>query len=299
MSRLPCRSGRVTRGTRNSKKTGTASPETEVTNMTEIKQITEAFPGAIGVTHLKVYDSPGPNGVAGGSPHMHFACSEAYLVIKGRGSVQTLSSAGFREIPLRAGSLVWFTPGLIHRLINEDARLEIFAVMENAGLPEHGDSVFTFPSKHLRDEDSYWQVASLESGGSFLADPREAARKRRDLAVEGFHILRVELEKGGSLQVFYGQAVRLMRSKEPTWRGIWEAGAVQTVQRTGTFLDQLNVGASDYLDEGAVFEVPVDPDREERRLGMCGTLRPYFPEGVLRVMPNERQNANAKTQDQR
>ena len=76
---------------------------------------------------------------------MHFACSEAYLVIKGQGFVQTLSSAGFREIPLRAGSLVWFTPGLIHRLINLDAQLEIFAVMENAGLPEHGDSVLTFP----------------------------------------------------------------------------------------------------------------------------------------------------------
>ena len=126
--------------------------------MSDIKQGAEAFPGAIGVTHLKVYDSPGPDGMAGGSPHMHFACSEAYLVIKGRGSVQTLSSAGFREIPLRAGSLVWFTPGLIHRIINEDACLEIFAVMENAGLPEHGDSVLTFPAKHLRDEDSYLQA---------------------------------------------------------------------------------------------------------------------------------------------
>ena len=96
--------------------------------MTEAKHIhslgieeTEAFPGGIGVTHLRVYDSLAPDGLAGGSPHMHFACSEAYLVIKGRGSVQTLSSAGFREITLRAGSMVWFTPGLIHRLVNTDA----------------------------------------------------------------------------------------------------------------------------------------------------------------------------------
>jgi hypothetical protein len=29
-----------------------------------------------------------------------------------------------------------------------------------------------------------------------------------------------------------------------------------------------------------VFEVPVDPERETRKLGFCGTLRPYFPEGV-------------------
>jgi hypothetical protein len=34
----------------------------------------EALPGAIGVTHLKVYDSLASDGLAGGSPHMHFAC---------------------------------------------------------------------------------------------------------------------------------------------------------------------------------------------------------------------------------
>ena len=87
---------------------------------------------------------------------------------------------------LRAGSLVWFTPGLIHRLINQDCQLEIFAVMENAGLPEHGDSVLTFPSEHLADEDRYLHFASLERAGSAFSDTREAAERRRDLAVEGF-----------------------------------------------------------------------------------------------------------------
>jgi mannose-6-phosphate isomerase-like protein (cupin superfamily) len=247
--------------------------------MTETKRQVEAFPGGIGVTHLRVYDSLAPDGLAGGSPHMHFACSEAYLVIQGRGSVQTLSSTGFREITLRAGSMVWFTPGLIHRLVNAD-QLEIFALMENAGLPEHGDSVFTFPFKYLQDQESYWQSASLDSAGSVPADQREAARKRRDLAVRGFQMLRAQLEKG-SLENFYRQAARLMRSKEPLWRGIWEDGPMNTIERTRTFLDQLNLGTSDYLDEGRVFEVPVDPECELRKLGMCGTLRPYLPEGAL------------------
>src|ERR1700722_10471203 len=134
-------------------------------NRSETKQKVEAFPGGIGVPHLGVYDSPAPDGLAGGSPHMHFACSEAYLVIKGQGFVKTLSSAGFREIPLCAGSMVWFTTGLIHCLVNTDAQLEIFAVMENAGLPEHEDSVLTFPPKFLRDEDSYLAVASLDRDG--------------------------------------------------------------------------------------------------------------------------------------
>ena len=256
--------------------------------MTEIMRRAEAFPGAIGVTHLRVYDSLAPDGLAGGSPHMHFACSEAYLVIKGQGSVQTLSNAGFREITLRAGSMVWFTPGLIHRLVNADAQLEIFAVMENAGLPEHGDSVLTFPLTHLQDQDSYWQSASLDSSGLAPADQQAAARQRRDLAVRGFQILRAELEKG-SLENFYHQAARLMRAKEPLWRGIWEAGPMNTIQRTRSFLDQLNLGSGEYLNEGRVFEVPVDPEHELRKLGMCGTLRPYLPEGALIAGPTERQ----------
>ena len=136
--------------------------------MIEETRSTEAFPGGISVSHLRVYDTPAADGLVGGSPHMHFACSEAYLVVNGLGSVQTLSSEGFREVPLRAGSLVWFTPGLIHRLINEDGHL-----------------------------------------------------------------------------------------------------------------DKLNVGASDYLNHGRVFEIPVDPEHQDRKLGMCGTLRPYLPEGEL------------------
>jgi mannose-6-phosphate isomerase-like protein (cupin superfamily) len=256
--------------------------------MTETKKQMEAFPGGIGVTHLRVYDSLAPDGLAGGSPHLHFACSEAYLVIKGLGSVQTLSSAGFREISLRPGSMVWFTPGLIHRLVNTD-QLEIFAVMENAGLPENGDSLFTFPFKYLQDEDSYWQSASLESAGLAPADQQEAARKRRDLAVGGFQMLRAELEKG-ALENFYHQAARLMRPKEPVWRGIWESGPMNTIQRTRTFLDQLNLGTSDYLSEGRAFEVPVDPEYELRKLGMCGTLRPYLPEGALIARPAERKH---------
>lgn len=253
-------------------------------DMGEVMREMQVFPGAIGVTHLRVYDSQAPDGLAGGSPHMHFACSEAYLVIKGEGFVQTLSSAGFREIALRAGSMIWFTPGLIHRLVNADAQLEIFAVMENAGLPEDGDSVLTFPSKYLQNEDSYRQSASLDSAGLAPGDQQDAARKRRDLAVRGFQMLRTDLEKG-SLEIFYQQAARLVRSKEPGWRKIWEAGPMKTIQRTRTFLDKLNLGTSDYLNDGRVFEIPIDPEHESRKLGMCGTLRQYLPEGALIIWP--------------
>src|SRR2546429_3222296 len=96
-----------------------------------IEQITPPLPGAVGVTHLKVYDTRAPDGLVGGSPHLHFACTEAYLVLAGHGAVQTLGAGGFKELPLDAGGLVWFTPGLIHRLINLDSQLEILVVMQN------------------------------------------------------------------------------------------------------------------------------------------------------------------------
>jgi mannose-6-phosphate isomerase-like protein (cupin superfamily) len=240
----------------------------------------EPFPGGTSITHLKVYDTLAPDGLAGGSPHMHFACTETYLVVNGRGAVQTLSSEGFREVPLRPGSVVWFTPGLIHRLINEDGDLELFVVMENAGLPEHGDSILTFPPPYLEDESSYLRVASLSSAGAVFAESGEAARRRRDLAVEGFLLLRDGFDRGG-LQAFYDRAVRLIQAKEPAWRRIWEAGPVKAARRTEAFLDHLRASASEYLEWGRVFEIAADPERERRKFGFCGTLRTYLAEGEL------------------
>jgi mannose-6-phosphate isomerase-like protein (cupin superfamily) len=249
--------------------------------MSGMEQTVEHLPGGIGITHLKVYESRAPDGLAGGGPHMHFACSEAYLVIKGAGSVQTLSSGGFREIPLTAGSVVWFTPGVIHRLINGDGQLEIFAIMENAGLPEHGDSVLTFPDLYFADETIYKRAASLNWDGSSGRSQVDAARARRDLAVEGYRELRKEFERGGSLQCFYDQAVHLIRSKERHWRQLWESGAARTNHRTKGFLDNLRSDAGDYLNQGRVFQFPLEALAEDRKLGMCGTLRPYLPEGAL------------------
>ena len=103
---------------------------------------TPPLPGAVGVSHLRVYDTDAPDGLAGGTPHLHTVCAEAYAVIAGIGAVQTITSTGFTETPLEAGALVWFTPGTIHRLINGGG-LEILVVMQNAGLPEAGDMVIT------------------------------------------------------------------------------------------------------------------------------------------------------------
>ncbi len=120
--------------------------------MTPGEQFGVALPGGTSVSHVRVYDTIGPDGLAGGSPHLHTVCTEAYLVISGEGAVQTLSGEGYAETPLVAGTIAWFSPGTIHRLINLDGRLELYVLMSNAGLPEAGDMILAFEPDLLADD---------------------------------------------------------------------------------------------------------------------------------------------------
>ncbi|WP_420823807.1 cupin domain-containing protein, partial [Streptomyces torulosus] len=114
----------------------------------------EGLPGGVAVSHLSVYDWPETDGVCGGTPHMHLTCSEGYVVTGGRGAVQTLTASGFEVTPLTPGTIAWFTPGTIHRLVNED-ELRITVLMQNSGLPEAGDAVLTLPPRYLADPETY------------------------------------------------------------------------------------------------------------------------------------------------
>jgi len=106
------------------------------------------LPGGIGVSHLRAYDWAAEDGVRGGSPHVHLACTEAYVVTGGRGAVQTLSAGGYAETPLEAGVIAWFAPGTVHRMVQDDG-LRVTVLMQNSGLPEAGDAVFTFPPQPI------------------------------------------------------------------------------------------------------------------------------------------------------
>src|SRR6516164_7329834 len=124
-----------------------------------------AFPGATGVTVLDVYDWVAPDGLPGGSAHVHLASTEGYVVLSGAGRLQTLGERGYAQTPLRPGDCLWFTPGTIHRLIN-DGGLRLLVVMQNAGLPEHGDAVLTFPPEVLADPAAYARAAALPGADS-------------------------------------------------------------------------------------------------------------------------------------
>lgn len=257
-----------------------------------------AFPGATGLTVLDVYDWVAPDGLRGGSAHVHLASTEGYLVLSGDGQLQTLSERGYAATPLRPGDCVWFTPGTIHRLIN-DGGLKLAIVMQNAGLPEHGDAILTFPPGILADPDAYARAASLDAalpsdirGG---IDPEAAspgpdpgsgpaesvadrARRRAALAVEGYLALRDEVADRGpaALEDFYAAALRLTAGQVPDWRERWRAGARATADLTGEHLDEIAAEVPGHLTHSSLWRIE-PPPADNRLYGMCGRLTTYPP----------------------
>lgn len=232
---------------------------------------TAPLPGGIGMSRLRVYDTLAPDGLVGGSSHVHMACTEGYFVMAGQGAVQTLCARGYAETPLEPGTVVWFTPGVIHRLVNHDEKLEILTIMQNGGLPEAGDAVITFPEEVLADPERYARAHALGD-----VAPGEAARERRDLAVRGFQDLRDRVEREGpqALEAFYAAAHRIVRDKLANWRLMWDANAQEAARATGEQIDALERGDLSYLEDADVY-TRTEPT-ERGRFGMCGTLDTYL-----------------------
>jgi mannose-6-phosphate isomerase-like protein (cupin superfamily) len=231
------------------------------------------LPGAVGVSRLCVYDTVAPDGAIGGTPHIHLCCSEAYVVVSGTGLVQTLGGDGYRETPLVPGTVAWFSPGTVHRLVNQGG-LELVVLMQNSALPEAGDAVLTFPVEVLADPVRYAKAATLPDGGAPDSDVT-AAYRRRDLAVTGFRALRAAVERDGvdALRPFHEQAVRLVAPHVREWRERWATGALRAAEETGRQLDAIAAGDPAYLRHGGVRVLPSPSERGRR--GMCGLLDTY------------------------
>lgn len=247
-----------------------------------------AFPGATGVTVLDVYDWPAPDGLPGGSAHVHLASTEGYVVLSGAGRLQTLGERGYAETHLRPGDCLWFTPGTIHRLVN-DGGLRLLVVMQNAGLPEHGDAVLTFPPHVLADPAAYTSAASLTSGTGLTSGPvlasgideqpggalAAAARRRASLAVEGYLALRDQVAESGpaALGDFYAAALRLTGDLAADWRDRWRAGALATAELTGEHLAEIGAQVTGHLGSAGLWRI--EPSGAARAYGMCGRLTTY------------------------
>ncbi|WP_194909630.1 cupin domain-containing protein [Catenulispora rubra] len=230
--------------------------------------MTSTFPGGTAVSRLHVYDWDAADGLCGGSPHVHLACTEAYVVVGGRGELHTLTAAGPARTELRPGTVVWFGPGTIHRAINLDGALQVVVVMQNSGLPEAGDAVLAFPPDILADPEAYQRAAQVHTEAD--------AHRRRDLAIEGYSALGADLAAGrtASLEHFYRQAVALRTDRLDRWETVWRSGPLAAAQQTAEQLRTLRAGRTDHLLQAALrCEQP--PEAASRALGMCGRLDTY------------------------
>lgn len=227
------------------------------------------FPGGTAVSRLRVYDWESADGLCGGSPHLHTVSSEAYVVTAGTGAVHTISMAGIQQHGLAAGSLVWFSPGTVHRLVNTDG-LTLNVIMSNAGLPEAGDAVLTFPRRILQDPDLYAAHAALPRDAK-ESEVAAAARRRRDLALEGYAELHTSVLRDGTpaLAEFHRAAARLVRPRVRHWNELWSANVQSQVKATEQALRELADGSAASLAGAAVASAEQRPGEG---FGMCGRL---------------------------
>ena len=219
-----------------------------------------ALPGGVGITHVKVYDTESPDGLAGGTPHLHTVCSEAYLVISGRGEVHTLGAGGFERTPLVAGTVAWFSPGTIHRLVNHGG-LEVYVVMSHAGLPEAGDLVIAFDEATLADPTAYESAAGLPPAG-----------ERRDRAVEAFAgwRRRFETDASDAMASLHGHAGAVVSARADAWSDVVRRSTGQELDRSLEWIDNLRSGGVGHLAGAAVAHQA--ELAESRGAGCCGTL---------------------------
>lgn len=228
------------------------------------------FPGGTSLSHLDIYGDAAHDGVCGGSPHMHLVSTEAYVVVSGTGALQTVDGDGFSETPLSAGDVVWFTPGTIHRAVNH-AELKVVVLMSNAGLPEAGDAVMTFPADVVADAEAYARAASLGA----LEGRAERASRRRDLAVSGFETLRDAVLAGdnGPLDVFRAAAGALVRERATDWGELIRERPLAQAEQSLAHARAIAEGDFSHLSEARVQQAV--PSAGERGFGMCGRLRTY------------------------
>nr|WP_201468868.1 cupin domain-containing protein [Microbacterium hydrocarbonoxydans] len=229
-----------------------------------------SFPGGTSLSHLDVYADAAPDGICGGSPHMHLVSTEAYVVVSGAGSLQTIDVDGLRETPLAAGSVVWFTPGTIHRAVNH-GDLRVVVLMSDAGLPEAGDAVMTFPADVVADPAAYAAAASLGDEHGRV----ERASARRDLAVRGFEMLRDAVASGdrSALDAFHAAAGALVRDRAASWGELIVGGPLAQARQSLSLAEAVASGSVQHLADARVHQAV--PSVGERGFGMCGRLRTY------------------------
>lgn len=223
----------------------------------------------VGITHLRIYeDRPAIDGMMSGCAHVHAITDEAYYVLSGEGFVDLHDPEhGFRRIPLRQGTFVQFSPGVLHRAVSTD-RLEVLAIIGNAGLAEHGDARIYFGLQVDEEAEEYERLSSLPR-----REGLEGALKRRDASIAAYQDLMRLWDTDreayrNELTRFIRQHQRGVEARRCEFEQIIEQGPIawghaslERIRKLATALEPAQSFAT-------------HPDRSEPALGMCGYLRP-------------------------
>lgn len=233
------------------------------------------MPGGTLLTRLKVYETPGPDGQSGGTPHVHLVCTELYFVLSGSGAVEIIDRSGFSRVELCTHAAYLFTAGTVHRLINPHGNLEVLIIMQNSGLPELGDNIVTFPNEVLEDPSRF----ATDMNAVTLSD----ALRRRDRGVEGFLELKNAFERSLDagrtvLDAFYKRCVQRTKAHHQDWYSRVTHGAFEDAQNslqkiiaiTGGKIDHLHLATSELMQ-------PLDT----AQIGFCGKLDRYLDSATL------------------
>lgn len=231
---------------------------------------TPLFPGATEFSLVSLYGDRGTN-CSGGTPHLHTACTEAYVGIKGNGSVEVLSAQGHAKHPVGPGQVVWFSPGVIHRGLPQDEPVDVLVLMQNAGLPEAGDAVLTLPSRFWDQPESYRDTVSIQADTT--QEQERLVLRRRELAVEGFAELleRCKDEGPSGLDPFFEYARQVVAPRLDTMVDLVNRTAASEVAATVDALASMASGSISHFHNGQVGHTTND----DVRFGMCGMLKPF------------------------
>jgi mannose-6-phosphate isomerase-like protein (cupin superfamily) len=228
------------------------------------------LPAGVGLSHISVYDTPGPDGAIGGGAHIHMVCSETYYVLEGAGQMELLSIHGVETIELVPSKAVFFRPGIFHRVLNPNRNLKILSVMQNGGLPERGDFVMSFPHDILTSPAAYAKAVRAPDIAAALA--------RRDLSIQGYLPIKQAFTRSKedgqkALRTFYKAARDLMAPKVDGFEWVLKVGAQNEVKNSLDACDFIRAGRTDYLESAR--SAALYPLAEAGTPGMCGELHPY------------------------
>ncbi len=229
------------------------------------------LPGGIGLSRIKVYEQPGPDGVIGGGAHFHSVSAESYYIISGQGKLELLSYQGFEVLDLEPNKLIYFQPGVIHRVCNPNKNLVILSIMQNGGVAERTDLFLTFPMEIISDARAYQRAMHSRDMNEAIA--------RRDLSITGYRILRDAMENEPArgrelLEQLYRRAQELMKAKFSGLEWFINNCVVPEAKAGYDAIEFLRDGNTAYL-ERAVWD-QAKPETLEEFDGITGRIMPYI-----------------------